>query len=1361
MFAFALSVILFATTRELLVCIPLMREYKTKQKDYGHVLVTAYLDSPLVQPTTNDDTQMKNIMSIKDPLVVYTHPHMEATILQLRAHAIERTFVVTVPPDYPIIGVQRGERPGGYRDDGKNSVWFRFTTHNSWVVTDAIRRNIFRSDFIVWCDMSLLKEKTFLDQLVVQNTQIIPQAAMLMMISNVTRPKCTASASRQSCDGAQIDTSSMAGTTSTWLEFHSALEGTLIDHMHLGDGLEDGHRSILLSTCTRRPALCAFVTDDMVKHSTGTTGLLDILQNGGNIFHRDHSLLFWLPSTPPAPILPSASSRGVLCTLVRDEPDHVIWSWVVHHQQLGFDVVLYDDHSTHSPEWGIVHTFPGDCCDSDDDRCALCRQCASFKTSNSSTEHGYSVCQMGAYADCLNRYGGLYEWIGNWDVDEYIFPFISNNDTSLEFQASDEHSHPEEDNWLCSSELDQPATWHRLLPAFTKWMDVANRLHMHVALHGGTLLGFIRDCAFRAQAGDLDFYMPEEAFTSGSVEKLVVELLQEGFKGPTKVLGNLHERNVELSLDFNGTNVDLFIEYRHNETHSYFPYHVWPPDGTWRRIFFHSSPLTSARFMGTDVLVPSNAMHRVRELYGQDWRVPTRWENNGKAGSYMHIETVDCIATNCRGWDMREDTPAAPIVPTNIPQDLLMTWVNKVSAAYITPFLQSFREHNNDALVVIFVPSKISEAEMQILRRLQSIGLQFSIVRRGDEACCQQRFDVARKFLRESTKVWNRVIMSDAADVFFQRDPFDTCNFGHKECTIGVSEEDSRYMYRHDPARLERQCFGDDFVDSVLSEHPFVNSGFLWGTRAGFLELYNGLLPLWDNCTENDDQSKLNGLIRSGQFESFRPDCDVIIETDASKRCVQTLGIPYHIYKNVPREFSHSQREYLILGVRGDDASTVAAVHMWDDHPAHAKYVRLVSERMSLWSRLAAYSSLELQCYKYGTRRTSNDLQGGNPWAHQWRAPYFHLGDPLSCTKDVCETIGSEKRLSRTNAVISLAPHTHVLKKGFNYMPWETSLGVRCHHYLARTEEHVRLKAERNRNSFISKQLDSGTYGENGWFNQVLDPALTYFSSPPPDVCIAFLSCERLDKLQLTYDGVRRLIATERHILFKTAIVDNGSSHVVKDWIRMQPFDDSLLLEKNMGIAAAMDALWDLCRPARFILNVEDDWLVNEAAPHGVIHQSMRILDEHVDVLEVWLRSHAAEFQYAPHSNISENGEMIRETPILAQPLAYYLQASTKKKFPWWGSFTNGASLKHASRIRSIGSVSQDGCGDEGNCESEFAAKAAFLGWKVARLCWQADLCDRTSDNEPSSRVLFVHQTGVRSPGHHQLNITFTKSGLL
>ena len=246
-----------------------------------------------------------------------------------------------------------------------------------------------------------------------------------------------------------------------------------------------------------------------------------------------------------------------------------------------------------------------------------------------------------------------------------------------------------------------------------------------------------------------------------------------------------------------------------------------------------------------------------------------------------------------------------------------------------------------------------------------------------------------------------------------------------------------------------------------------------------------------------------------------------------------------------------------------------------------------------------------------------------------------------------------------------------------------------------------------------------------------------------------FLSCKRLSYLKKTYAGIRQLVKNEIALRFTFSIVDNGSDDETKKWINEQSFDHRILLDKNVGIAKAMDMLWASCGDAPYILSVEDDWTFNQNSIQNVLKESINILDTHGDVLEVWLRSHARGFQFLPGKTKSINNQIQRHLPVVtANPLNYYTAWSSKLQFPWWGSYTNGASLKHAKRLKRVGPMSQTSCGDDGNCESEFASKITQLGFKSARLCWNNDLCDKTWDNESVHRVMFEHRGDKRSPGH-------------
>ena len=409
--------------------------------------------------------------------------------------------------------------------------------------------------------------------------------------------------------------------------------------------------------------------------------------------------------------------------------------------------------------------------------------------------------------------------------------------------------------------------------------------------------------------------------------------------------------------------------------------------------------------------------------------------------------------------------------------------------------------------------------------------------------------------------------------------------------------------------------------------------------------------------------------------------------------------------------------------------------------------------------------SVQLQCLKFGPQRSHASLYHSSRSTtrtqyHIYRAPYSHLGESNDdCQLPECESVGSEKVLSKSSVLLGLNVHNHVLTTSARSTAWQsaTENGIKCHHYAFGSLRDVEEKAARNQNSFILRQSSAGLFAKDAWFNRIQDFSLV--THTPLDVCIVFLSCRRLEKLKKTYSAMMSYMKeAEGTLSFATVIVDNGSGQHTQEWIQHQSFNKSILLHKNVGIAKAMDAAWNICFfdfGSAFILNVEDDWIASKRGSTQPIRQAMDILYANQHVLEVWLRPHADEFQFEPGTFFSRNGQFQRTSVIEhqrgADDLAYYVQNSTKSVYPWWGAYTNGASLKHSLRLRSLGSMYQSTCEVKGNCEAEFASRAVKQGWHAARLCWLGDACNTTFDNEPESSVLFVHQSGERSPGHQEL----------
>jgi galactoside 2-L-fucosyltransferase 1/2 len=1053
---------------------------------HTNTIVTAYFEMNSKHAKSKYNTWMKNMLSFQDAMVIFTSPDLVSKMESLRAHAMDRTKIISMKlSDTMLVSNYSMDLWKNQFDMDtekalhKSYELFWLWLSKSWFVTQAIEMNPFSSDVFVWSDIGCFRDTTYNGKKWLQKTNIIPDSAILF--AAWTQPQKQRSHWVEKTNyppfsksgGLFLAGAQFAGYVKTWEMFHASflktLEGYVVRGLFFGDD-----QAVMQSTCLQNPSLCAFVTPDKV-HGSKWFGLQDALHGGGKLYYRDNALLFWLPS----PSIKRPKRRGLLCTLVKDEPEQLVQTWVKHHENLGFDVVVYDHGSTNRVTSSVQmipftqNALP--CTQSEDsERCSKLKKCQQWMAATSTKDHGFAVCQVAAYADCLERYGADYEWFGNWDIDEYVF-------------RTNQHANDQP----CISA--HPATKHRLDPAFTAWHGVMSNMPFNIVMHAGTLLGYVRDCDIIPTTGDLDFTISNDAFTPANMNRLVAALRVAGFKGPTKVLGNIHEQNIEISFNWRGSNIDIFVEYMYNTTHRYVAYHNSPPDGYWRKIIYRDSPVKTTIFKDVNVHIPSDMIQRVEDLYGSNWRFPVLWENNGKAGGYAHQKYIQCGAVKCRGWDFDK-------------------WLN-------------------------------------------------------------------------------------------------------------------------------------------------TNEGYETRVR--------------------------------------------------TKKRVQSKDIS-------PPDF---------------------------------------------WSLVESLGdSIQLQCLKFGPRRIDTTTFEGDPLKHLWRAPYKHLGEEINCHARVCENVGSEKTLTRISAIQSVLVHKHVLKSG-TLRPWMDVTGIRCNHYAFRSKNYVAQKSKKNKNAFLNTQLKTSVFDKTGWFNSIYDDGFGRAQTPEiPHICVAFLSCKRLSYLKQTYAGVRQLVQNENTFKFTFSIVDNGSDDETKKWIHEQSFDHAILLDRNVGIAKAMDMLWASCGDAPYILNVEDDWSFNKKSIRGVLKESVSILDTHSDVLEVWLRSHGRGFQFMPGKTKSINNQIQRRLPVVAaKPLNYYTAWSSKSQFPWWGSYTNGATLKHAKRLKRVGPMSQKSCGDEGNCESEFASKITHLGFKSARLCWNNDSCEKSWNNEPENKVMFEHRGYKRSPGHMETTTEMPK----
>lgn len=136
----------------------------------NHTLVTAYFRAKSKYPSSQYDEWMQNMMSLKDPLVIFTQPDLVEMMSKLRSDPSLSTVIVPCTlEDLPISQLRsnlRFEHMGNSisfwehqleidPEKSRHSSYFVFWIwlSKSWLVEQAIQRDYFQSEFYVYTDI--------------------------------------------------------------------------------------------------------------------------------------------------------------------------------------------------------------------------------------------------------------------------------------------------------------------------------------------------------------------------------------------------------------------------------------------------------------------------------------------------------------------------------------------------------------------------------------------------------------------------------------------------------------------------------------------------------------------------------------------------------------------------------------------------------------------------------------------------------------------------------------------------------------------------------------------------------------------------------------------------------------------------------------------------------------------------------------------------------------------------------------------------------------------------------------------------------------------------------------------------------
>mmetsp|Transcript_18990 Transcript_18990/g.31494 ORF Transcript_18990/g.31494 Transcript_18990/m.31494 type:complete len:491 (+) Transcript_18990:148-1620(+) len=262
-------------------------------------VVTAYFEISSKHKVQDYLAWMSYMLSIDDPMVVFTTPEWVDRVKGFRTHAANRTVIITTQlEDLPIA------------TDFNASLWkhqfqidpigkYRKTFKLYWIwlsktyfLTEAIRLNPFESTHFVWTDIGCFRSKNllsvFANTTMIQHVERIPNDSMLFMAH--TLPDAPDDPWFSNSGSTQFFTSGsmMAGTKETILRYHKLFMRTIQEYLDR-DRFVGEDQIILQSTCLQHH-ICEYVNRHEVRPpDTPYFGLRTVLLFGGDHYK------YWKP----------------------------------------------------------------------------------------------------------------------------------------------------------------------------------------------------------------------------------------------------------------------------------------------------------------------------------------------------------------------------------------------------------------------------------------------------------------------------------------------------------------------------------------------------------------------------------------------------------------------------------------------------------------------------------------------------------------------------------------------------------------------------------------------------------------------------------------------------------------------------------------------------------------------------------------------------------------------------------------------------------------------------------------------------------------------------------------------------------
>lgn len=255
-------------------------------------------------------------------------------------------------------------------------------------------------------------------------------------------------------------------------------------------------------------------------------------------------------------------------------------------------------------------------------------------------------------------------------------------------------------------------------------------------------------------------------------------------------------------------------------------------------------------------------------------------------------------------------------MPESAKRNVILTAATGYEFAVLKPFLVSLRKAGFTGRTCFFVGDLSAETRL-LMQKLGAELYNFAFREVDDNlTMTSARFYLFYRFLLDNREAIDKVLLCDARDVVFQRDPFDF-DMGNAVCCF---QEDKGTSIRQSPinASWVRQAFGEQVLGE-LGHNPVSCVGTVYapcGLMIEYLEVLTRLLVDIRPDFFSSDQAAHIYMVYKGLVPSMR-----LYDNDHGP--VLTLGTK-------PIESIKVNR---LEEVVNDDLAVVPVLHQYDRHP--------------------------------------------------------------------------------------------------------------------------------------------------------------------------------------------------------------------------------------------------------------------------------------------------------------------------------------------------------------------------------------------------------------------------------------------